>query len=49
MKVESHIDATLGDAREMTFPASDPFSIHFPESAIDEPSGGTRFARAEAA
>jgi hypothetical protein len=31
MRVEDHIDAMLDQAIEMTFPASDPFTIYFPE------------------
>jgi hypothetical protein len=31
MRVEDRIDAMLDHAIEMTFPASDPFTIYFPE------------------
>jgi hypothetical protein len=32
MRVEDHIDAMLDHAIEMTFPASDPFTIYLPEA-----------------
>jgi hypothetical protein len=31
MKIEDRIDRMLDHALEMTFPASDPFTIYFPE------------------
>jgi hypothetical protein len=31
MRVEDRIDAMLDHAIEMTFPASDPFTVYFPE------------------
>lgn len=38
MRVEDHVDAMLDYALEMTFPASDPFTVYCPEAAIDEPA-----------
>jgi hypothetical protein len=35
MNAEDRIDAMLDHALEMTFPASDPFSIYFPEVEHD--------------
>jgi hypothetical protein len=31
MRLEDRIDAMLDHALEMTFPASDPFTVYFPE------------------
>ncbi len=33
MRAEDRVDAMLDHALEMTFPASDPFTIYFPEVA----------------
>jgi hypothetical protein len=39
MRLEDRIDAMLDHALEMTFPASDPFTIYFPEVETgDEPA-----------
>ena len=42
MRVEDRIDAMLDHAIEMTFPASDPFTIYFPEV---KPADATQAAR----
>lgn len=36
MKAEDRIEAMLDHALEMTFPASDPFTIYFPEVEPDD-------------
>ena len=36
MKLEDRIDAMLDSALEMTFPASDPFTVYFPEVEPDD-------------
>ena len=36
MKFEDRTDAMLDHALEMTFPASDPFTIYFPERDPDD-------------
>jgi hypothetical protein len=38
MRLEDRIDAMLDDALEMTFPASDPFTVYFPDVEPDEES-----------
>jgi hypothetical protein len=38
MRVEDHVDAMLDYALEMTFPASDPFTVYCPDAAINEPA-----------
>ena len=38
MRHEDRIDAMLDYALEMTFPASDPFTVYFPEVEPDEES-----------
>ena len=35
MRPEDRIDAMLDHALEMTFPASDPFTVYFPEPEPD--------------
>jgi hypothetical protein len=36
MSTEDHLDAMLDDAIEMTFPASDPFTIYSVEARVEE-------------
>lgn len=36
MRLEDRTDAMLDHALEMTFPASDPFTIYFPEVKPDD-------------
>lgn len=35
MRVEDHIDRMLDQALEMTFPASDPFTVDIPAAEVD--------------
>jgi hypothetical protein len=42
MRVEDHTDAMLDHAIEMTFPASDPFTIYFPEAEPGEAAKAER-------
>jgi hypothetical protein len=47
MRAEDRIDAMLDHGLEMTFPASDPFTIYFPEIETDDqdPPRGMSFGR----
>ena len=40
MRLEDRIDAMLDYALEMTFPASDPFTVYFPEVEPDDEAAG---------
>ncbi len=35
MRIEDRVDRMLDQALEMTFPASDPFTVYMPEVEID--------------
>jgi hypothetical protein len=45
MKAEDRIDAMLDHALEMTFPASDPFTIYFPGTVRDDEPAVADLAR----
>ena len=49
MRVEDHVDTMLDSALEMTFPASDPFTIYFPETRRDEVAAADEVRELEAA
>src|SRR4051812_6083303 len=49
MNTDDRIDAMLDHALEMTFPASDPFTIYFPEVEREGDSTDTNGFRARAA
>jgi hypothetical protein len=48
MTLHDHIEEKLDYALEMTFPASDPFTIYLPEVALDDEAAAGTDSGAEA-
>jgi hypothetical protein len=47
MTLQNHIEEKLDYALEMTFPASDPFTIYLPEGELDVEAAASADTRAQ--